>query len=99
MNKNQAIQYASEQQMEADNIGYLLIKAKMMMEFQSICDFNVFWLHDVSPVVFHIETVEFLLKYKDQFKRKMTAREFVKYDAIVIHQHPKDFNDFKSKVI
>ena len=94
MNRLQLENYASELEMDVYHISYHLLRAKQLMLLQSICVFNVWWMADISPLLMSDETVKFLTDNKDHFKRKMTAREFVLYDAIIKHKCPETFKEF-----
>lgn len=94
MNYKQLHQFASNCQMEADKMAILWIKARKLMMLQSVCDFNLFWLHDVSPLFVADETIDFLLKYRDKFT-KISVREFCLYDMIIKIKHPANFREFE----
>jgi hypothetical protein len=85
--------------MEADNLAYLLLKAKRLMILQSLCDFNVWWMSDISPVIMTDETIAFLTNNKNKFKRKISIHEFLLFDAIIKHKKPSSFNEFQEFVL
>lgn len=94
MNHKQLQQHASTCQLEADGLAIKLLKAQKFIMLQSVCDFNLFWLHDVSPLLVTDETIDFLLQYRDKFK-KISVREFNLYDMIIKVKHPADFDEFE----
>lgn len=88
------IKFAESCQMEADNMAYELIKAKKMATVQSICEFNIFWLRDISPLICQDNTVDFLYEHIEKFKRKLSAREFLMADTIISNLPVSDFDEF-----
>lgn len=94
MNYQQLQRHAATCEMEADSMAILWLKARKLMMLQSVCDFNLFWLHDVSPLLVTDETIDFLLEHRDKFK-KISVREFNLYDMIIKVKHPADFDEFE----
>lgn len=99
----QADKFASEQQIEADSLAIQLLNIKevfgLISVVQSVCDFNLSWLYSVSPnVVVHEYSLTFFCKNIKMFKRKLTINEFMRFDTIVNHNEPKDFDEFKSLI-
>ena len=76
--------FASEQQLIADEITLTVIKEREIIsrlaELQCYCDFNVIHVYEISPVLMHIETIQFVLKNHAELKRKLTLREFFNLD-------------------
>jgi hypothetical protein len=98
--------HASDCQIAADEMAYNLLQQneifKSISVFQSRCSFNLFWLYQISPEIFiHLETIKFLSKHINKFKRKIGIKEMVKYDLIITRNEINNFTDFKnlSKVI
>jgi hypothetical protein len=90
-------EYAAECQVAADQMARRIISARSFIELDQKCDFNLFWLYDCSPeVLIHTTSVEFLADNIDKFKRKLSIREMIKYDGIIVHREIKDFNHFKN---
>ena len=96
MNYNNLKKYCSEIEIENDELTYHLITFEKLSILQSICNFNIFWIWNLSPVILHIETVRFLIKYKDKFKNKMTIKQLFHFDMIIYWRKPKDFKQFKT---
>ena len=94
MNYKQLHQFASNCQMEADKMAILWIKARKLMTLQSVCDFNLFWLHDVSPLLVADETINFMIENRDKFKG-VSVRKFILYDLIIKIKHPANFKEFE----
>jgi hypothetical protein len=82
-------------QSDADFMAYRLIYAGELARLQSVCDFNVFWLSELSPIILHRETVEFVLTNIRDFKRKLSIREFMDADFVIGNFTPKDMVEFK----
>lgn len=95
MKREQLESYASELEMENDSMAYLLIKAKKLIELQGICEFNVWWMHDISPILMKDATIDFLNDHKDKFLRRITSKEFIIYDSIISLLEPETFDEFK----
>ena len=98
MNYNELKQHAEMCQMEADNMAYQIVKLRELMQLQSICDFNIFWLNSISPVLLREKTIEFLLENKVMFTRKITAKEMIVFDTVIQHGNPNEFSQFKEMV-
>lgn len=84
--------------MDNDGLAYLLLKAKQLIVLQTICEFNVWWMHDISPLVMKDATIDFLVDNKDHFKRKINVGEFMEFDCIIYHKRPETFKEFKQLV-
>jgi hypothetical protein len=97
MNHKQLKQHAETCQTEADNMAYLLLKARKFMQLQSICDFNVWWFADLSPLFMPQETVDFMVENRDKFT-KVSLRDFNLYDMIIKEKHPVTFDEFDQYV-
>lgn len=70
-----------------------------LVQFQSYCDFNLFWIYSIAPeVVLHIKSIEFLLTFGHTFKRKLSAKEILNCDLIIQLYQPKDFTEFKKHI-
>lgn len=98
-----ADKFASEQQMESDRLAIYVLDIKktfgLISVAQSICDFNLSWLYSLSPnVVVHEHSLTFFCENIKMFKRKLTIKEFMRFDTIVNHNEPKDFDEFKSLI-
>ena len=94
MKKEQLEQYASQLEMDVYHISYYLLKAQKMMVLQSLCDFNVWWMADISLLLMPGETIDFLTEHRERFKRRITAKEFIIYDLIIKLKHPENFDEF-----
>jgi hypothetical protein len=95
--------HASSCQLAADELAVKLINQERIFNaisiFQSRCDFNLFWLYQLYPEVFiHIESIEFLVKHIDKFKKKITIKQLSDYDHLITHNEVNSFEDFKSLV-
>lgn len=104
MKKEQLEIYTSGIEIELYELAYNQIQInnefKIIAPFQSHCDFNLFWLYSIAPgVVVHLESVEFLNKFSNQFKRKLTIKELIKYDFLIYWNKPGDFNEFKKLIL
>ena len=100
MNYKQLKHHASSCQLAADEMAIKLIEQERAFNaisvFQSMCDFNLSWLYHVSPEVFiHIETIVFLADNVNEFKRKVSIKEIVKFDCVLNYNEIKDFKHFK----
>ena len=96
-------EYTSECQMSADEMAMTLINQKEIFSLislvQSICDFNLSWLYSISPdVIIHKESLQFFKTHLKLFKRKLTVKEMIKYDALIYWYEPKSFEDFKNMI-
>lgn len=103
MNYNELKIHAETCQMAADEMAHdfndYLIKSNILSVFQSHCDFNLFFIYSIYPeVILHIKTIEFLNKYKSNFKRKITIKELFKFDLIINCYNPSNFDDFKRRI-
>jgi len=100
MNYKELEYFASTCQMAADEIASKLITQQEIFSnisiFQSSCEFNLYWLYQISPeVVLHFNSIAFLCKYKDEFNRKISIKEILRFDEIIEHLDVKTFEDFK----
>lgn len=99
MNYTELKQHAETCQMAADELahGYsdYLTKSSILARFQSHCEPNLFFIYSVWPeVVLHIESIEFLLKNKERFKRKIKLNELLRFDFIINSEKPENFDEF-----
>jgi len=95
--------HASYCQEQADEMAFELVNQSEAFEnisvFQSRCDFNLFWVYQISPEVFiHLKTISFLKRNIEQFRRNITLKELIRYDYIITKNEIKTFNDFIKKV-
>lgn len=92
------MQHAETCQEDADLAAFHLVKLQekvyMLASVQSICDFNLFWLYQVSLVVIYDRTLEFLHSNKSEFKRKLSIREIIEFDWIIAHNNVAYFEEF-----
>ena len=93
--------HASSCQIAADEMAIKLIEQERAFNaisvFQSMCNFNLSWLYNISPGIFiHIETIEFLADNIKEFKRKISIEEIVKFDYVLELNEIKDFKHFKN---
>lgn len=102
MNKShykRLMQHAESCQVEADQTSYqiatMLDEVSLLAAVQSICDFNLFWLAGISPVIVYTKTLEFLLEHKSEFKRKLSIREMIEFDYIISHNTLNNFDEFR----
>ncbi len=100
MNYTDLRKFASEQQMESDEMAIKLIEQQEIFGIisvtQSICDFNLAWLYSISPeVVIHESSLKFLHDNIKEFKRKLTIDEIMEYDSIINCYNPKNFKEFR----
>lgn len=95
--------HASTCQLEADKMAIELIKQRELTSniavVQGICDFNLYWLKQLSPLLVRDETLEVLAKIAKKFTRKLTVGEVMKLDGIIYHGKVTNFRDIKSKFI
>lgn len=82
-------------QADADMMAYRLVFAGKLAQIQSICDFNVFWLSEISPLIVAPETVDFIVHNIKHIKRKLTVNEFLDAEFIIKCFRPENWNDFK----
>lgn len=99
MNYNELKEHASECQIAADEISFTFLKmeeqANTLAVFQSVCDFNIFWLYSIAPeVVLHINSIELLKSGIKSFKRKLSIAEILKFDFIINLEKFETFEDF-----
>ena len=99
MKKELLERYTSDLELENDQMAYLLVQVKRLIELQPLCDFDVWWMHDVSPILMNEKTIDFLNRYKGRFKRRVTAKEFILYDMIIKHNDPETFEQFQNMVL
>ena len=88
------IQAVEQLQQDADELAYRLIKAMDLMQVQSLCDFNIFWMHDISPTFVDQRTISFMLEHKLKFKRKLSMREFINADFLLKNFEISTFDEF-----
>jgi len=97
------IQQAETAQEEADYIAFHMVKLQekmyLLSSVQSVCEFNLFWLYQVSDVIIYDRTLEFILNHKTEFKRKLTISEMIEFDWIIAHNDLTDFEDFRSHLV
>lgn len=86
--------YAEAVQMDADKMAYRLLWAGRLATLQSICDFNIFWISEISITICTDKTVDFLNEHKKRFKRKINTREFIDMDFILSNFLVDDFEEF-----
>ena len=100
MNYNELQKHAETCQMAADELAHdysdYLTKSSILARFQSYCEPNLFFIYSVWPeVILHIESIDFLLKNKDRFKRKISLKELLRFDFIINSNKPETFEEFK----
>ena len=96
MNYKELKQHASDCQLAADEIAGKFIKMESISIVQSICDFNLSWLYQLSPeVLIHSSTIEFLMENIKNFKRKITIQEMLNYDLLITCKNINTFEEFK----
>jgi hypothetical protein len=81
-------------QTEADHMAFRLLKIQELMQVQSLCDFNIFWLRDVSPLLVDQKTVDFLLENREKFRRKLSVKEFINADFLLKNFKISNFTEF-----
>ena len=88
--------FASEQQMIADKMTLTVINEREIIsklaELQCYVDFNVIHVYEISPVLIHLEPVDFVCKNATELKRKLTLSEFFKLD--LKRDELKKYNSF-----
>ena len=100
MNYKELKHHASTCQMSADEMAIRLIKVDVIKVVQSMCNFNLFYVYDISPEVFvHFNTIEFLYDNIKHFKRKISIKELSNYDHLITHNKINSFDEFKNKLI
>jgi len=98
MKYNELKQHAEMCQMAADEMAYqftdFIDKSGTLSIFQSICDFNLFWIYSIAPeVVLHIKTIEFLKENIKHFKRKISIPELMIFDTAIMTKQPENFGE------
>lgn len=66
---------------------------------QEICDFNVYWLASISPLMIREHALGFFVLNRDKFKRKMKVREFMRYEMILTHGEYNTWEEFAQRII
>jgi len=103
--KYEQLKYHAEKcQVDCDELAYKLMKQQeifgLISLVQSICDFNLFWLYQLSPeVILHESTLTFLSANLKMFKRKLSIYEMLKYDSIIYWLEPANFEEFKNMIL
>jgi hypothetical protein len=82
-------------QSDADMMAYRLVFAGKLARVQSVCEFNIFWLSEVSPLIVAPETVDFMTHNLKHIKRKLTVNEFLDAEFIIKCFRPENWNEFK----
>lgn len=95
MTKYEILAKYSELQVDADEMAYQLSLVWDMAVVQGICDFNLFFVSGLSPLVATADVVGFLAKHAKMFKRKMRVGEFMKADFLIRNFYPDDFGHFQ----
>lgn len=95
--------HASYCQEQADEMAFNIVSQNEIFQsisiFQSRCDFNLFWLYQISPEIFiHLETIRFLAEHIKKFNRKIEIKDLVIYDLIITRNEINNFNDFKNMI-
>jgi hypothetical protein len=103
MKREQLEKYASNVEMELDNISWMYIKTMEIIEpcsvLQSKCNFNLILLYRIAPeVVLHIKSIEFLANNVKMLKRKLSEKEMLHYDFLIKWYEPKNFKEFTELV-
>ena len=88
------LQEIEQLQSDADKMAYRLIRASKLAVIQSMCNFNIFWLDELSPVVLRPKTIDFLFDNLSKFKRKLEIEEVLNIDFIVFNFQVDNFTDF-----
>ena len=99
MTYNELQKHAESCQMAADELAHdysdYLTKSSILARFQSHCEANLFFIYSVWPeVILHIESIDFLLKNKERFKRKLKLNELLRFDFLINTEKPGNFDDF-----
>lgn len=99
MTYNELQKHAESCQMAADELAHdfldYLNKSGILSRFQSHCESNLFFVYSIYPeVILHIESINFLLKHKEKFKRKISLKELLRFDFIINSNKPETFEDF-----
>ena len=98
MKYKQLERFASELQVEADRMAYKIVKTEKIVGglsvIQSMCNFNIFWLYQVSPLIITEKTIDFMSNYRDKFKRELSVKEVMHIDWLVSHGNFHNFSEF-----
>lgn len=99
MNYNELQKHAETCQMAADELAHdftdYLLKSEVLSRFQSHCEPNLFFIYSIWPeFILHIESIDFMLKNKERFKRKLKLDELLRFDFLINAYKPKKFDDF-----
>lgn len=84
-----------EVQTEADSMAYQQLQAMKLANIQSVCDFNIFWVRDISPLVCTPCVIDFLWNNVSKFKRKLSIKEFLMADLLIKMYEPSNFEEFR----
>lgn len=90
--------FLSDLQISNDEMAYRFVKMEKMLQIQSICDFSVFWMDGLTFYGISQMTLDFLIENKGKFKRKITSREFVKYDLLINYKEPGSVEELKNLI-
>lgn len=97
------MQHAESSQIEADETAYRLASMRerisLLAPVQSICNFNLFWLASISPVIIHDQSLQFISDHKSEFKRKLSIEEMIEFDWIIAHNDISSFMEFRKLLI
>jgi hypothetical protein len=96
MKINELFKYAENCQMEADKMAYQLNLIGRLALVQSICNFNLFWLSELSPLICRNKVIDFMFENRQEFKRKLSVDEFLKADLLITKFEITDFKHFKT---
>lgn len=103
MNFKELKKYSEDCQMASDEMAYKYITESEeilnLSILQSHCDFNLFWLTSISPILIYSDTINFLIKNNIYIKRKFSIRELMdfdtKYRTLIRYYSIETINDFK----
>lgn len=95
MNKYELLSTIERIQCEADEMAYNLIKAGQLAKIQSVCQFNIFWVSEISHMIATSPVIDFLSNNTGQFKRKLTIAEFMNADFLIRNFEVKTWDEFK----
>lgn len=102
MRHSELEKYASDCQDAADELAYEMLKehdeVSRMAIAQSFCNFNLFFVRSISPILIHNETLDFILKNSSEIKRRFTLKEMLALDFNVRDLKPFNFSDLKQKL-
>lgn len=91
--------FASQCQIDRDKATRQMVEQydlfTTLSKVQSICDFNLAGVFNISPVIIHRETLDFLSKNIEHFNRKLSVLEMFNIDGVISFTHPKTFKEFK----